>query len=262
MSLDSALWFTGILAQAAVLGLLVYRRTWRHFPVFVVFCGWDLLCDGGNYVVLQSFRSNYAAIYLIETIISSVLEFGVLIELTWSVLRPIRASLPRSSWIVVGILILAAGAFIWPFTGVQGTAHLAPHVQGIMRMQQTTSVLRILFFLLLAGCSQLLSIGWRDREMQVVTGLGFYSLVSLAVTIMRMNQTTVFQGSHLNQFLVASYVCSLLYWVFSFAQEEAERREFTPQMQNFLLAVAGSARATRLAMASSSGDDSRDGGKP
>ena len=48
---------------------------------------------------------------------------------------------------------------------------------------------------------------------------------------------------------MASYLCSLLYWVYSFAQKEAERREFTPQMQNVLLAMAGVAREQRLALA-------------
>ena len=43
------------------------------------------------------------------------------------------------------------------------------------QLQHTVSILRILFFLVLAGGSQLLSIGWRDRELQVATGLGFYS---------------------------------------------------------------------------------------
>jgi hypothetical protein len=34
------------------------------------------------------------------------------------------------------------------------------------------------------------------------------------------------QYKHLNQAVLASYSFSLLYWVFSFAQKEAERREF------------------------------------
>ncbi len=50
---------------------------------------------------------------------------------------------------------------------------------------------------------------------------------------------------------MASFLCSLIYWVFSFAQKQAERREFTPQMQNMLLAVAGVARADRAALAES-----------
>jgi hypothetical protein len=37
-----------------------------------------------------------------------------------------------------------------------------------------------------------------------------------------------------------------MYWAFSFAAKEAERREFTPQMQSFLLALAGTARTARV----------------
>ena len=65
------------------------------------------------------------------------------------------------------------------------------------------------------------------------------------------------QYRYLNQLVVASYVCSLLYWVFAFATKEAERREFTPQMQGFLLAVAGTARTTRIALADSADAKSR-----
>jgi len=258
MSLENTLWLTGIVLEAAVIGLLFYKRVWRMLPVFCAYCAWDILSNAGNYPIRQYFFGSYRAIYLIETVIDSILVFGVLVELAWSVLRPIRSSLPRGSRVAVGILIVAAGAAIWPFTGMHVFASVSPQIQVIVRVQQTTSVLSILFFLMLAGCSQLLSIGWRDREMQVVTGLGFYSLVSLAATILRMYETTVFQYSLLNQFVVASYVCSLLYWVFSFAQEEAKRREFTPQMQNLLLAMAGVAQANRVALADSVGTEARE----
>jgi hypothetical protein len=60
------------------------------------------------------------------------------------------------------------------------------------------------------------------------------------------------QYKHLNQFVIGSFLCSLLYWVASFAQKEAQRREFTPQMQDLLLAVAGVARAERAALADAS----------
>jgi hypothetical protein len=50
----------------------------------------------------------------------------------------------------------------------------------------------------------------------------------------------------LNQIAAVSYMCSLFYWIFSFTQKEAAPREFTPQMENFLLAVAGTAHASRI----------------
>jgi hypothetical protein len=133
----------------------------------------DLLTNVGNYAVLRYFLASYTTIYLVETVLDSALEFGILVELSWSVLRPLRASLSRSILVVVGVLIVAAGAAIWPFSVIHGLASLPPAWRTLVHVQQTASILRILFFLVLAGCSQLLSINWRDRELQIATGLGF-----------------------------------------------------------------------------------------
>jgi hypothetical protein len=144
---------------------------------------------------------------------------------------------------------LVAGAVIWPFVALPGLAHATSRAGLLLpQLQHTVSILRILFFLLLAGGSQLLSIGWRDRELQVATGLGFYPIVSITVSVIQAHQTTASQVLQLNRFVVASYLCSLFYWVVSYAQKEAERRQFTPEMQNLLLALAGAARSTRVAM--------------
>ena len=248
MTLDNQLWLAGIVAEVAIVALLLYRRVWRTLPVFCIFCVWGLVSDAGNYIVQQYFTQHYTMIYLVETVVDSALEFAVLVELTWSILRPIRASLSRRTLLVVVALIVAAGAALWPFSGIRDLGAYPLVLRNIVHLQQTTSILRVLFFLALAGCSQLLSIGWRDRELQVATGLGFYSLVSMAVTVLQSHQGMGQQYGHLNQFAAVSYILSIAYWTFSFATKEAERREFTPQMQGFLLAMAGTARTTRIAL--------------
>lgn len=242
-----------MLTEAAIIGLLLYRRVWRTFPVFCVYVVWGLLSDAGNYAVARTTSGIYSHIYLIAytitTAVDSSLQIGVIIEIAWSVLRPLRPSLSRRALVLVVMLILALGAVIWPFAGIHGLDIYPAAWRNLVRLQQTTSILRILFFLGLAGGSQLLSIGWRDRELQVASGLGLYSLVSLAVSVWRSHQGMEQQYAVLSDILSVTYLCSMLYWVFSFAQKEAERREFTPQMQSFLLAVAGSARSTRMALA-------------
>jgi hypothetical protein len=135
---------------------------------------------------------------------------------------------------------------IWPFASIHDVARLTTGWRNIIHLQQTTSILRVLFFVLLAGCSQLLSIGWRDRELQIATGLGFFSLVSLAADILRQHMGMTENFNVLNRLVTVSYICSLFYWIFSFTQKEAAPREFTPQMQSFLLAVAGTARSSRI----------------
>jgi hypothetical protein len=87
--------------------------------------------------------------------------------------------------------------------------------------------------------------------------LGFYSLVSFGAMLAHTHKANVLQYSTLNELVIGSYLCSLLYWVYSFAQKEAKRHEFTPQMQNVLLAMAGVAREQRLALAQAAVERSR-----
>ena len=252
MNLDTVLWYAGIVTEAAVLGLLLYRRVWRILPFFCVYSAWTLLSDGAAYALMHLWPSSYLTTYLTVAVLDSLLQLAVLVELAWSVLRPLRASLPRGALVLVGALILALGALIWPFANIPGFNNLPQEWHLLMRLEQSVSILRILVFLGLAGCSHFLSIGWRNRELQVATGFGFYSLVSVAVAMLHTHQAMGPQYRRLDQLLVASYLCSLLYWAFSFAQKEPERQEITPQMRSFLHALAGSARATRVALNSTS----------
>ena len=256
---DNVLYFAYILAEAVLVWLLFHRRVWRILPVFLAYCIWDLSSN----VAIDAFvrvnqtasfyRARFIQINTVETIIDSIFLFCVLVELGWSVLRPVRSSLSRRSLIIVAALILLAGAAIWPFAAYSGLAQTVTAKEWLLmtQLQHTVSILRILFFFLLAAGSQLLSIGWRDRELQVATGLGFYSLTALAVSVLQARQTSGWQYVNLNRIVVVSFICSLVYWLVSFAQEEAERREFTPQMKNFLLAMAGAAHSTRVTMTES-----------
>lgn len=264
MSLETAAFFAGNVAEAVVVALLFYRRAWRTLPFFFIY---SIECLAGSilfYVVQQRCSATVTFnTYFYESMLDFALQFCVLVEVAWSVFRPYQKSLPRYSVWILGTLIAAVGIAIWPFVNPVSPAHAVMMVQWrmLVRSQQTVSILRVLLFLVLAGFSQLLSIGWKDRELQVATGLGFYSLVSLSITVWHSHQTTDVQYRSLEGLLAAIYVCPLLYWVFSFSQKEAERREFSPQMQGLLLAVAGAARSTRIAMADSPSVHVRKGGR-
>ncbi len=244
--------FSCSIAEAAVIGLLLYRRLWRTLPFFFAYNVWTLIGDGGGYAIFHSSPKLYTTTYIAVMTVDSVLEFGVLVELGWSALRPLRASLPRSALVAVAGLILALGAVIWPFAAIPAAANRSLEIGILGRLQQTFSILRVLVFVALAAGSQLLSIGWRDRELQIATGLGFTSLAGLAVAILHTHQATWAQYRNAYDFVVASSLCCMFYWVVCFSRKEAERREFTPQMQNFLLAMAGAARTTRQALEDSS----------
>lgn len=250
VTLDTTLLVAGIVAEAAMLTLLLVKRAFRTVPVFFSYISWSLLVDSGQLIIMHFVPNLDIRIYLVQTIIDSIFQFCVLVELSLAVLRPVRNSLPRKAIFAVGLIIALICAAVWPFARSAGFDQLGLlESRLIVHFQQTFSVVRILFFLVLAGCSQLLAIGWRDRELQIATGLGIYSIVGMSVSLLHTSQTIgTIQYHALDQLVAGSYLLSFVYLLASFAQKVPERREFTPQMQNFLLAVAGNARSARIAL--------------
>lgn len=249
MSWELTILIGGMAAEVALLLLLIRGSVFKTFPAFFIYLCWSLFSDGALYYVRTKFPDNFFQIYVIQLIVDSIMIFALLVEVAWNVLRPIRNSLPKYSWIGIAILVAIGGAIVWPIAGMTAPDGLYAQGKNLFILQQTPAILRAVFFLALAAFSQLLSIGWRDRELQIATGLGFFSIMSLAVTMIHTHQTGNAQWGiyHWLDLAVSfSYLGALFYWVYAFATQPAERREFTPQMKTMLLAVAGAARSARI----------------
>lgn len=251
MSPDSALWYAGLTLESAVILILLQRRIYRMLPVFFIYTVWTAVGDVVGVLVSHYSSHLYFRIYMTEMPIDSLLQFGVIVELAWSVLRPIRSGTPRNLFLMVVLATLVVGLAAWPVTGwtVPPLAHDVHNTYRFLyRLIQTFAILRILFFFALAGFSQMLGVGWRDRELQVATGLGFYSLISVGMSTLRLQLHEIAQYRVMNRIIVISYLLSLVYWGISFLQKEAARQQFDPRMQSFLLTVAGAARTNRVTM--------------
>lgn len=246
MSLGSTLNAIGIVAEAVVVALLLLRGVARRLPLFLVYCISSLMIDSASLALnLYSSQGYGINFYLAESALDFTLQFCVLVEVAWSVLQPVRRFLSTRALLLIAALILAAGATIWPFAGLSRITAPSPTWHVMMQLQQTVSIVRVLFFLALTASSQVLSLGWKDRELQVATGFGFYSLVSIVVAVIDTHQSTADQFRNLYVFVVAGFLISLFYWILCFLQKEPARRQFTPQMQRSLLALAESAHVAR-----------------
>lgn len=237
----------GIAAEIALILMLVKGRVYRTFPVFFAYLCWSLLNDGATQYVRVVYPAEFFKIYVVQLVLDSVMIFALLVELAWSVLKPIRNALPKYSWLGIAALVLIGGIILWPIAGMAAPTDISAAGKKFFVLQQTPAILRALFFLALAAFSQVLSIGWRDRELQIASGLGFFSIVSLAVTIMHTHQSSI-SDSYLwfDRAVSLSYLGALTYWCVAFSARTVERREFTPQMKSMLLAVAGAARTARI----------------
>ena len=211
-------------------------------PFFYGYMCFGIGNDLAMFLIQHRYASHFLQAFIVQMGIDSALQYGVLVELAWCVLKPARATLPQGTVAGLSLLILAAGAACWPFCG---RPKLPPLWHFLTSLQESMSILRILFFLVLVAGSHLLALGWRDRELQVTTGLGCYSLVSFAATMVHSHQKVGMSYHWVDIFVAVSYVSSLVYWIVSFSQAEAPRREFTPKMRTVLVAVAGHARGAQ-----------------
>lgn len=254
MTLDTKLALLSAVVQALVICLLFYRKIYRKLPLFFSYLILLLLLAGATVQVANLYSAEkIQKIFVFAEIIDATFMFWVLVELSMSVLSPIRSKLP--SWTafgVAGVLALAL-AVIWPFAKTPGFAKIDDLSQIQVHVDVATSVLRIVFFLALAAFSQLLSLSWRDRELQIGTGLGFYALISLSATMLKMNVGTATADAittyhQLDRVQVVGYILAMLYWAYSFAHDVPERRDFTPKMENLIINLAYVARTTRTTL--------------
>src|SRR5882762_5123642 len=108
---------------------MLRRGMYRTLPLFCIYIAWGIVTDVSNFVVLSKFPQVYNWFGLSEIVPDSLLQFGVLIELAWSVLRPSRALLPRGTLIVLIFLVALAGLVIWPLAAMTLPPNLSPHAQ-------------------------------------------------------------------------------------------------------------------------------------
>lgn len=254
MYIANILLLIGIAVQAAFIVVLAKGRLYRSLPVFFLYIVWGVAGDATFLILKTLMHSQSLLPFEIETYIDSLFQYLVLIELAWSILRPIQRLLPRGFLLGISLIIALAAVLAWPLASIKEPLNYPRAFLLALHAQRTFAILRILFFLVLACCSQFLRIGWRDRELQVATGLGFYSLVSLGATMVHSHQLLDWHYFYVDVAVACSYILSLGYWIYSFAQPEAARREMTPEMEHFLVGMTNAVRQQRGRFCAPDGD--------
>ncbi len=234
----------GLIAEIALLVVLIARRQYKIFPVFTFYIGFGLLYDLGigALMIASPHMARYLAFGLLP--LQYLIEFGVLLEIAWNVLRPVHMSLPRGSirvFILVVTLALLCGVLLaWH---LDRTGRRVEDFRGPLDL--TVGLLRMLIFAATAGFAQLLGIGWKNKVLQIATALSFYSAVDLVVSLV---QRYTGSSQNLEDIRAVAFTLELGFLVWAFTTKEVRRREFSPQMEQFLVTLAGRAKLARTAL--------------
>jgi hypothetical protein len=243
----------GLLLQASLCIVIFRKDLARLYPIFVIYLLLNLAEDalGLSWNIGSDAYKRY---YFVATILDYVLQLLIVFEIGKNVLRPAKRSIPfpLARVATIGILIctLIAASFS-PQVQSIGTGNL---VQVSMRVTLGLAVLKLLLFAALAGFAQVLGIGWKSHVLQLATGLAFFAGVSLLVQIASSHVANADYSAYvahlqrLAQIQSAAYNATLVFWIWAFSRNEAPRKDFTPQMQEVLVTIAGAAKRTRLAV--------------
>jgi hypothetical protein len=235
----------GIIAAIGLLIALVARRQFKIFPIFTIYVAFNLLSDlgVGTLVVLYSLHVGYIVAFGLLPL-QYLLELAVLLEITWNVLRPVHASLPQGTirvFVSAVALALLGGIFLaWHF------GNTGNKIQDIkVPLDLMVGLLRMLIFVATAGFAQLLGVGWKNKVLQLATALSFYSAVSLIVSLVERYSG---RSKELDGLVSVAFTLELAFLVWVFTTKEVRRREFNPQMEQFLVTLAGRAKLARTAL--------------
>jgi hypothetical protein len=235
----------GLVAEISLLVVLIVRRQYRIFPIFTICIAANVLNDIGADILLVAYSLHVAQSFDFALLpLQYLLDLAVLLEISWNVLRPVQTSLPRGSirvFIGAVVLSLLGGVALAYHFGNTGNK-----IQDIkVPLDLTVGLLRMLIFAATAGFAQLLGIGWRNKVLQLATGLSFYSAVDLIVSL--VGRYTA-DSRELEGFRMVAITLQLMFFLWVFTTKEVRRREFSPQMEQFLVTLAGRAKLARTAL--------------
>jgi hypothetical protein len=241
----SALSILGLVAEIALFAILLVRRQYKTFPVFTLYIAFNLFIDiaVGALAGLSSHQV-VQSVALAMLPLQYLLELGVLFEIAWNVLRPVHASLPRGTikvFIAFVVLAVAGGALL--ASQVHPTGNKVYDIKAPMDL--TVGLLRMSIFALTVGFAHVLGIGWKDRVLQLATALSFYSAADLIISLGERHNGG---PNTLEPLRGVAYLVELGFLVWAFTTKEVRRREFSPQMEQFLVTLAGRAKLARTAL--------------
>jgi hypothetical protein len=252
LTVDNVSLAAALVLQAVLAFMLIRRGLARFYPVFLIYLLLNLIEDPLAGALQNS--NLYLRYYFVVTILDYVLQLLILLEIARNVIRPSKRSIPFpvAPVAIVGVLLCALiAASFSPQIQLIGLSHTR---EILIRVSLLLAILKILLFVTLAVFAQVLGIGWKSHVLQLASGFAFYGAVSLMVQLSSTHVAGTDESSYvphlirLAQIQGAAYNLTLVFWIWAFSRNEAQRKDFTPQMQEVLVTIAESAKRTRLAV--------------
>jgi hypothetical protein len=208
------LWIAPHILQAVIVVLMIRRRLYKQFPIFLLYTIFELFQFVVLLTVFIRFGSladeRYRGAFLVGTAISSALRFGIIYEIfievfrNYDALRELSRGLFR--WATVILLLIGVALAGTHGTGTDGFLRIVPTLDRTVRLMQCGLLVFLFLF------SRYFALSWRNYAYGIALGFGILASLELADYAIR---SQIVAGSYLLDYLgMATYHCCVLIWIF------------------------------------------------
>jgi hypothetical protein len=212
------LWFAQTGLNVILLVVLVVRRSYRNFPIFVSYVSWRALESGMllwmNYSSSVS-GNQYAIVFAAGRAIDAGLALAMVAEIFKQMMGPYpalrRSGIAVFRWVTIALLMLdVALAWLAPATG---DGHV---MSGFYILDRTVNTLLCGLLVLLFVFPRLVGLFWRSQAFGIALGLGILAAASLATSAIRSQVEPIARTKLVDIMDVvthATYLSSILIWI-------------------------------------------------
>jgi hypothetical protein len=211
------LWFLQVALHVALALVLIKRKNFRYFPIFVAYISWRAL-EGivllwMNYVPFID-GNEYAAAFAVGRAVDAALALAIVAEIfkkfmsSYPGLRDLGTKLFR--WVTIVLLIVVV-ALAW-FAPANGQGHL---MSGFYVLARTVNTLLCGLIIVLFAFPKIFGLSWRSQVFGIALGLGIVASVSLATSAIRSQVEPIARNQTveiMDLITHTAFLCSVLVW--------------------------------------------------
>jgi hypothetical protein len=234
-ALDFYLWTIGILGNAVLFTVLIFRCRWKEFPVFTTYMGFEFIWGLALYSIYRHGSYDwYARTYWTGACLDFLLQLGVVWEIAYIVLRPTGTWVRDARkqfilWGAAGILIAAA----LPFLVTPPAATLLHRLE--VRGNLFTALVVCELIAVVTRTSKSLGLGWRNHVMALGNGWTAWAVTAILVDGLHSFFGAEHYFRELEHVRMIAYLAALGYWMVQFWLEEPARQPISPELRAHIL---------------------------
>jgi hypothetical protein len=223
--LENALWIAGPVLQLGVVGVMMWRRMHRTFPVFFSYVVAQVVMFLAVFPIHAwcSYKQYFFSFWICEAI-SLVIGFMVIHEIFLEIFRPFHTLKDLGS-----ILFKWAGLVMLLMAGVVAAASPAssqgPLVQSVLTVQRCVRIIQCGLVLFLLIFSKYLGVSWRHRSFGIALGFGSFAITEQIAVALRAS--AYIEESSLNLVILFAYNVAVLVWMGYMAAKQLAREDKT-----------------------------------